>query len=303
MDEALHRMVEEKLNRQLIASQRIASGSINQVYRLTIEDSADLILRRAPSQNEIGSFPSWLTPHGLRREQAAIKLLADLGSILPETVVFHESDDAGFGDWVLQSIVPGRPAVDVIPDLTIEETNNVYVQFGKLTRAIHDVRGSFFGPPSNGQEFSNWNDLLAYDCAGFLRDAEFVAGLEAEVESLLDIMNPVFDIVEPVLIHSDLNLEHLFLEPGDAGWQVSGLIDLEFARFADPLSEGFLHSMMIASESTQTIAFREGYGDIELDPMRLEIAARLGRCWDLTDRTRLICARSDGKTPDRRAVK
>lgn len=66
----------------------------------------------------------------------------------------------------------------------------------------------------------------------------------------------------PALIHSDLSRTHVFVAPGPGGeMRLAGVIDLEFGRFADPLSEHLITGFEWGNAPIEMRpAFVHGYG-------------------------------------------
>ncbi|MEJ7838712.1 MAG: aminoglycoside phosphotransferase family protein [Thermomicrobiales bacterium] len=290
MNKELHLSIEETFGQRLISQRRMSGGSVNQVYGITLERSGECVLRQAPSSSTIGAFPSWLTPWGLRREQSAIALLDGFRHLLPQTLAFHESDDPESGDWVVQTLVSGQSAASAMPAMGLDESSHFMTQLGEMTRKLHGIKRASFGVPSHGPSFSSWSELVAHDCSGFLSDTRHASIPAKDVTSLIELVErhrDELDAVEPVLIHSDLSLEHVFVSRERDGYLISGLIDLEFARFADPLSDGLLHDTLASPNAPYASAFLKGYGDIETSGVRMEIARCLARFWDVTDQARL----------------
>jgi len=290
VDETLHRELEEILGCTVIRSQRIDSGSINQAYRLDPKSGDTVMLRIAPSREQTSHLPSWLTHQGLRREQSAIARLTAITELLPITIAFRQSTSDDWGDLVIQSVVPGMPASQVFPIMTTGQRLAYHRQLGDLTRKIHQVDAEWFGPLSHGAKYPTWTDLVLADCQGFLEDASrwnlprepFDALIELVTESRLAL-----GTVDGVLIHSDLVPDHVFVERRPGGWEISGLIDLEFARFADPVSEGLIFEMLQRSDP-DSVAFKDGYDrNLEVSELRIDVARRLQSAWIATDRARL----------------
>jgi aminoglycoside phosphotransferase (APT) family kinase protein len=163
-------------------------------------------------------------------------------------------------------------------------------EVGAFTRRLHAVRGPHFGPPAWGTAFERWSDLLAADIEGFIDDADrlglpqapFVRlrGAVARLASVLD------EGTEPRLVHSDLWASHLFIEQGEAGPCLAGVIDLDFGRYADPLAEHLLPSFALHNvPGPMQASFLEGYGPWQ-PPAGLEVRIlvyrALGLAWDVT---------------------
>lgn len=279
----------------LVEAHPVGGGTVNEVWQLRIAGERDVILRVAPSPESAASGPSWLTPDGLRREQAAIALLPSLATLLPETVRFDGSRAIVDRDWVVQTIVPGRPWSEVDAALDDQARIGLWRQMGAICRAVHEVRGPAFGPAYD-PAFPTWSALLLDDARGLLDDAvrfgidagpfrRLLAALEAD-RALLD------RVVTPALIHSDLGPRHCFVEPdADGVWRIVGLIDLEFARFADPMSESTIVLFGLTPPDDRFLAaFWTGYGPLETPPggeRRATRYAAIALGWVATDLARL----------------
>ena len=273
----------------------VGGGTVNEVWRLGIAGEPDAILRVAPSPEAAASGPSWLTADGLRREGAAIALLPHLAPILPRSIRFDGSREIVDRVWVVQSIVPGRPWSEVDAALDDEGRIGLWRQLGAICRAIHAVIGPAFGL-AQSPGVATWADLLQDDACGLLNDAvrfgidrEPFARLLAAVVADREVLNRV---TVPSLIHSDLGPRHCFVEPdADDVWRIVGLIDLEFARFADPLSESVIVAFgLVPPDQRFRDAFWEGYGAFGSLPgaeRRAMLYAAIALGWVATDLGRL----------------
>lgn len=275
----------------------VGGGTVNEVWRIAVSGEPDAILRVAPSPEAAAHGPSWLTPDGLRREQAAIALLPHLASILPRTICFDPTRHIVARDWVMQTIVPGRPWSEI--DVTLDDQGRIglWRKMGAICRAIHDVHAPAFGP-AHAPSFPTWTSLLEDDAAGLREDARRF-GIDpapfAQLLAAVKVHRGLLDRVEiPALIHSDLGPRHCFIERDAGGaWQIVGLIDLEFARFADPLSESMIVDMMTSDHTPDADlcdAFWAGYGPFETPPgaeRRAQLYAAIALGWVATDLARL----------------
>jgi len=277
----------------------VGGGTVNEAWWLGLGDrhGPDAILRVAPSVQAAASGPSWLTSDGLRREGAAIALLPPLAPILPRTIRFDGSREIVSRDWIVQTIVPGRPWSEVDPGLDDAARIALWRQLGAVCRAIHAVRGPAFGP-AHDPRFPTWADLLRDDARGLLVDAdagrfgldrEPFARLLAAVEANRGVLNRV---TTPALIHSDLGPRHCFVAPDmDGAWRIIGLIDLEFARFADPMSESTIVGFDLTPPDPRfRDAFSAGYGPVDAPPgreRRAALYAAIALGWIATDLARL----------------
>ena len=267
-------MADETLARELVRSAGLErdvtlaplrGGTVNQAFRVESPDAGSLILRLAPSDAEVAPGPSWLSSHALRREQQVLRLVAPvLPGLTPETIYFDESRERVDRDWVLQRLMPGRPWSELRATLNAEEDQALWRSLGELIRRVHDLVGDEFGPPEAGYGTATWSDLVRWDVTGFTVDAGRFGFDAAPMEALRAIVDgavPLLDEVrEPRLVHSDLGLNHVFIAPGpDGRHRISGIIDWEYGRFADPLSESVFTGDAGATDD-ELAAFCEGYG-------------------------------------------
>ncbi len=284
---------------RLRAAHAIGGGSINDVISLTFEHGPTAILRIAPLAEQGAAGPSWLTSFGLRREQAVIKRLPHLAHLLPETVHADFSRTLLDRDWVVQRFVRGVAWSDLMTTMTATPQQHIWHQTGTLARSIHDVRGEAFGLPEDGEagmRSPRWSDVLLNDAEGFITDAGRFGLDPAPVERLQAAIArhapPLDAVTIPGLIHSDLDPRHIFVEPdGNQGFRISGLIDLEFGRFADPLSESLIVMFGLEPPAPEfEAAFWQGYGSFPVAPggnVRSLIYQGIALGWVLTDLARL----------------
>jgi len=291
--------------------QSIAGGTINDVFMLDVAGALPAVLRIAPSEASATAGPSWMTSFGLRREQAVISRLPHLADLLPSYIYVDFSRTLIDRDWVIQVLVRGRPWSDLAGDLSQHDRNQLWRQAGVLARSIHGVQSEVFGGAGKtedsggasryetGIQRSRWSEILRADAEGFVEDACHF-DLESEVfDQLLAAIVKHADVLDrietPALIHSDLGSRHIFIESlgnnANGGYRICGLIDLEFGRFADPLSESLIVNMALdPPEPSFQAAFWQGYGPITIAPgkdVRALIYEAVALGWFITDLARL----------------
>lgn len=244
----------------------LSGGSINTSYVLRMRNGSLAILRAAPSDATAAAGPSWLTPWGLRREAAVIALAADLHTVLPVTIA-HDFERAVIDrDWVIQEVMPGVSLSRVDATLAADERTALWVELGTITRRLHSVRGDTFGPPACGQRFDRWSGLLAQDAEGLVDDAVRFALPVLPFERLRHLIERLGSVLDkglsPHLVHSDLARSHVFVDRTDDGpYRITGIIDLEFGRFADPRMERLITSFRWGNAPAEMApAFFRGYG-------------------------------------------
>ena len=222
----------------------VFGGTINSTYLLAVTDAPLCVLRVAPSVTVASAGPSWLTANSLRREHALTPFFAPIATLLPRTLAADFSRQLLDRDWMIQSVVPGTAWTAMESRLSPAERTDLWRQFGNITASVHAVLGDDFGVPE--RPFRRWSDVVNDDLAGMLRDWQrFDLPDRARIVALAEEVGrrrAVLDQIKmPHLIHSDLDPRHVFVDRGaDGALRISGLIDHEYGRFADPASEGLL---------------------------------------------------------------
>lgn len=270
----------------------VTGGTVNHAYRIERGDDDPLIMRIAPTDAEAEAGPAWMTSHGLRREQNALRFYESIDHLLPKTIHFDDSRSLIDRDWVVQTWIPGQTWIDARPNLTLEQELDLWRNLGRLARQLHSVVGEEFGPPEVGMGHTTWSEMIRWDVTRFLVDSrryELDTEIFQDLCALVDNAVSVLDQVkEPRLVHSDLGLHHVFLSTtADGRYQISGIIDMEFARFADPYSETvFVEQQLMPSDDGRDVALCEGY---ECEPpthdsqLRMQIYELVAMGWTVMD--------------------
>ena len=262
----------------------VGEGVINDTRLLTWPDDTRRFLRVAPSDAVAGAGPGWLTPYGLRREAAVIAAAGDLAGMLPVTVAHDFQRTVIDRDWVIQDAMRGIPLSAIDRTLHQRDRVSIWTQLGVFVRRLNAVTGEWFGSPAFGERHDTWSALLRSDVAVLCEDAERLGYDAAPFERLAQAvrnLEPVLArVTRPALIHSDLARGHIFVEKVAAGWMLTGVIDLEFGRYADPRSEhlivGFDYDN---SPAEMQRAFAHGYGEIHIDPRLRHLYVALDLAW------------------------
>ncbi len=270
---------------------RLSGGQINDTRLLTLANGHRCVLRVAPSEATAIAGPSWFTPYGLRRELAVIEVASALRDYLPVTVA-HEFDHSVIDrDWVVQQVMPGVSLASIDDSLDSVARSAIWTELGAFTQRLHALSSDRFGPPAWGPRFTRWSDLVAWDVAGMVEDAgrfglpvavfEHLARMVDRFAALLD------EVTTPSLIHSDLWQPHVFVNrDADGAYRLSGVIDLEFGRFADSVSEHLQPTFDLGNvPDHMRSAFMAGYGPFTPRPgdaIRTRIYRAVGLSWAAT---------------------
>ena len=279
-------------DRQLLAIVPLGGGQVNSTGMVILDDSQRLILRIAPDAEAVNAAPGWLSPHGLRREAAVITSAGmELTALLPQTVAHGFDGEIISRDWVLQEVMPGVPLETLLPTLDDDSAATIWQETGAFMRALHDRGRPPFGPLTDGPRPDTWLGLVRSDLAGLKDDF-------ARFDLPIDILDrlgqgverhaSLLESVPAALIHSDLNPAHIFVTDNedDGSLCLGGVIDLEYGRVADPLSDHLLAAAIVEGPSAESAAaIRSGYGNPDLGAgieVRIQLASALSAAWDAT---------------------
>jgi len=132
-------------------------GQFNNTYLIELADRDPVILRVAPPP-ERAVF--WHEQFLMRRELAMQPLLAPIAALLPTILMTDFTHEVIERDYLFQRWMPGSLWWDIQQDLTPEEHDDLWRQFGQLVRAISSVQGEAFGLVQNGSQFPTWSLTL-----------------------------------------------------------------------------------------------------------------------------------------------
>lgn len=230
--------------------------------------------------------------HALGREQHLLAFVRPTIALVPATIA--AGFPSGGQPWVVQEFVPGVPLSEALVGLSPDEQSQIWREVGRLLLRLQQIPVPWFGTPDGGERFPDWPSMVANDAVGLLGDARRME-LPLEPFSVLSECverhhADLADVDRASVVHSDLDPRHLFVDRGDDGWRISGVIDWEYGRFADLDSEGLLIDMIDRPEDDPTrVAFLDGFGPADVSHLatnRRMIYRGIGLGWELTDAVR-----------------
>jgi hygromycin-B 7''-O-kinase len=297
-DEILNRLRRSGLIRAGAPVRRLSGGTVNATWRVPVASEGPAVLRVGPDRAAVAAGPSWMRGDALACEAIVLDRIHDVVPV-PATV------SAGFRDrsWLLQELLPGRPMAETLPGMTAEEREAIWREIGALLRRLHEIPGYWFGTPDGRHRFPDWPAMVRADAEGLRDDARRFRLDPAPFDRLLAEIVAGSDalaaVTRPAVVHSDLDPRHIFTREGDAGWEIVGVIDWEYARYADPWSESLLVAVLARPEDDpERAALLAGYGAdpaLLADPafrQRQAIYHGIAEGWAVTDAARLAGART-----------
>ena len=140
-------------------------------------------------------------------------------------------------DWnyLAMEFCAGRPLDELRPELTRHALLEVAAQTGRMVRRLHAVDPAPLSAIDKGEP---WNALVnrrRREVLPELVDRDLIVpAVVPELETLLDEAMAVSRTAPRVIVHGDLNAEHLLLDERNGRWELSALIDFGDARVGVP---------------------------------------------------------------------
>lgn len=146
-------------------------------------------------------------------------------------VLLHSDVFAGY-PFILMSKLPGRPLSDIWEQMDREQKKKICREIGELLRELHSL------PPSVAEGCApEWFSFID-DQKKYLLENHINYGIRTdrlcEISRFIRLGEPVEDSVSPVVCHTEIMREHLFVETVKGGAGLTGLLDFEPSMKAIP---------------------------------------------------------------------
>jgi hygromycin-B 7''-O-kinase len=206
-------------------------------------------------------------------ERGLMELLARDGDVPVPAIraagVFRDRTD---WSYLAMQFCAGHPLDELQPELTRQALLEMAAQTGRIVRRLHAVAREPLAAIDKGETWDALVQRRRRQVLPELIDRRLIAPhVAGELEAVLDDALVASRTVPHVVVHGDLNAEHLLLE--EAGrWIVSALIDFGDARIGVPDYEWMPLWLGLCNRDVAVLqAFLEAY-----DPA-LSVDDRLGR--------------------------
>ncbi|WP_219463521.1 phosphotransferase family protein [Nonomuraea rhizosphaerae] len=249
------------------ASTELTDGYANAVWRLTLDDGRQVVLKLAPPPDlDQLSYERNL----LRMEAAAYELAAAAGVPVAALLRAGFDDPVLGGDYLMLAALDGVSWNDVKPDGEAALRR----ELGRLLARFNAVTGEVFGYPHAGITGATWREAFLAMVGALLADTErWPTPLPlpvAEIAAVFEAASPVLDEVRtPHLVHFDVWAGNVFLDLSGPP-RIQAIIDHERAFWGDPLAE--FATPTIFGELREDDPLLAGYR--EVTPLELDAAAR-----------------------------
>jgi len=246
----------------LICSVReLGSGQFNNTYLLDLAGHAPVVLRVAPSPERT---VFWHERFLMRRELAMQPLLAPIAPLLPTILMSDCSHQDLARDYLFQRWIPGTLWWDIEAELTVEEHDELWCQFGQLVHTIASVQAESFGLVQCGPCYPLWSLTLFDWLARTIADSEYMGVETTALRRLLEFASDhsaiLDEITRPGLLHGDLWLFNLLIQRTAEGPRIVGVLDADRGSWGDPLADWTFFLLERRATPLEQALFWKGYG-------------------------------------------
>jgi aminoglycoside phosphotransferase (APT) family kinase protein len=242
-------------------------GQFNNTYLIELAERDPVILRVAPPP-ERAVF--WHEQCLMRRELAMQPFLAPIAPLLPTILMSDFTHQVVERDYLFQRWMPGSLWWDVEGDLTPEEHDDLWRQFGRLVQAISSVQGEAFGLVQGGTQFPTWSLTLIEWLDRTIADADHSCLDTALLRRLLAIVRDhtgfLDEMARPRLLHGDLWLFNLLIERTREGPHIVGVLDADRGSWGDPLADWTFFLLERRASPQEQALFWQAYGRPDAGP-------------------------------------
>lgn len=216
----------------------LQGGLFNTTYLLKKEDcEPQYVLRVGPINTELlMDFEKTM----MTAEPYIYNLLADRGIPVPRVIRMDDSKEVLSRTYILMERVEGIPLND--PSVPKEARAGLLEQLGGYVALMHGIHHEQFGwPTSSGQVRGSrsWADVMKAfidEMLDRLRqyqlfEEQHINQMELVYASLIPLYK---EVKTPCLVHNDLWDPNVMVAKINGDWQITALIDVDRAMFADP---------------------------------------------------------------------
>ena len=244
--------------------QELGGGTFNTTYLITFADTNKTILRFAPLHT---THTPWEDAFLMRREHAMQPYFAPVAALMPKTLLIDFTRQLIDRDYMFQTFIEGERWDDVYEELTSEENNLLWRQFGGIMKQIHEVRGESFGLPRSGFQFDRWSETVIDRMKRTLDAAKESQLNTTDLAHVLEMIEAhpqqLDEIRVPRLLHGDLWLFNLLIRREESDPALVGVLDADRTWWGDPLTDWTMFILKHAEPEEGHAHFWQAYGQPE----------------------------------------
>ena len=241
----------------------LGGGTFNTAYLITFADQMKVILRVAPPHTE---DTYWDEAFLMRREHIMQPYFAPVAALMPKTLLVDFTHQLINCDYMFQTYIKGERWEDVMGEMTSEENNLLWEQFGTILKQIHHVHGEAFGIACPEFEFPLWSQAILNHLERTLQSAKSHQLEIPHLTSIRDLIraNPkqLDEIQIPSLLHGDLWSFNILITR-ENGPSIVGILDADRSWWGDSMADWTMFILAHADQEEGHSHFWKTYGKPE----------------------------------------
>ncbi len=165
-------------------------------------------------------------------EETLLRVLdANRAVPVPEIVAAGRYHDRVSWNYLIMEYRVGLTLDAVRPDIERGDLLSIVAQVGRMTRNLHDTSTALLESVDTGE---SWNDLVGRRRREALPELADSGAIAPEVADALDVLLEEVAVnsrrVPRVVVHGDLESDHILLRRSDGEWRIESVIDFGDAK-------------------------------------------------------------------------
>ncbi len=249
------------------AIDELGGGTFNTAYLISFTDGARVVLRVSPPQ---AADTAWEDALLMRSEHVLQPYFAPIAALMPKTLLVDFTHQLIDRDYMFQSFIEGERWDNVWDELTPEQNNILWDQFGNIMKLIHNVHGEAFGLPRPGFQFTRWSETVIDRMERTLQAAREIKLDTNNLVRILELIRAhhqqLDEIQIPRLLHGDLWLFNILIQRGANEPSIVGILDADRSWWGDPMADWTMFILAHAEQEDGHSRFWQAYGKTENSP-------------------------------------
>ena len=165
-------------------------------------------------------------------ERRLIEVLGNGGDVpVPRSLASGHIHDRTAWDYLIVEFCEGRTLRSLIQESCLVDVQSIVAEIGVLVRKLHDTDVRLVSDVATGER---WDALVARRRGSVLTELierRLIApDLSEALGRILDDAIAEAESADPVIVHGDLESDHLLIDRTEGGWSVNAMIDFGDAR-------------------------------------------------------------------------
>lgn len=256
----------------------LSGGMFNAVYLIESRHlpQGGAVLKIGPDpETEILTYEKEI----MHAEIQAYQLLSSRPIPTPKVLAYDLSRQKAPFDYFFMEKVQGRAWNDAAKGLPGAAKRELMKQLGRCNAAVHGVCGEWFGYVKADERFhfDSWGGAFCAMMGDVLDDARArgfrlpFAEIERTLTRRLSCLN---EITRPKLVDFDMWAGNVFIDRGEEGYRISGVIDFERCFYGDPFAD-FTSAAFLFKDVEREPEFCGGYASVSGKPLAVSEGDRI----------------------------